>query len=83
MHHVLELVRRVAVDFGTWWPRSTHSVGGERVKEIVLEPKVGGRICEEHLDGRRFQWGTIVQWEPPPPAHMATTRTCKPPGHEA
>lgn len=27
--------------------------------------QVGGRIYEEHADGRRFQWGEIRRWEPP------------------
>jgi Activator of Hsp90 ATPase homolog 1-like protein len=57
--------RRFALEFSTWWPWRTHSVGAERVKRIVLEPKLGGRIFEEHLDGRRFQWGRVIAWEPP------------------
>jgi hypothetical protein len=57
--------RRFALEFSTWWPRRTHSVGAERVKRIVLEPRLGGRIFEEHLDGRRFQWGQILIWDPP------------------
>ena len=52
--------RRFAVEFSTWWPWRTHSVGAKRVKRIVLEPKAGGRIFEEHVDGRRFQWGQIL-----------------------
>jgi uncharacterized protein YndB with AHSA1/START domain len=51
--------------FSTWWPSRTHSIGGERVKQIVFEPRVGGRIFEEHIDGRRFQWGEVVAFEPP------------------
>jgi uncharacterized protein YndB with AHSA1/START domain len=35
------------------------------VKRVVLEPFVGGRIFEEHGDGRRFQWGEILDWDPP------------------
>jgi uncharacterized protein YndB with AHSA1/START domain len=57
--------RRFALDFGKWWPSHTHSVGGSRVRRVVMEPRVGGRIYEEHKDGRRFQWGCIVAWEPP------------------
>jgi hypothetical protein len=57
--------RRFALDFATWWPRRTHSIGVERVKDVVLEPRVGGRIYEEHVDGRRFQWGQILAWDPP------------------
>jgi uncharacterized protein YndB with AHSA1/START domain len=57
--------RRFALDFGKWWPSATHSVGGSRVRRVVLEPRVGGRIYEEHKDGRRFQWGCVLAWEPP------------------
>ena len=32
---------------------------------MVFEPQVGGRIFEEHVDGRRFQWGRVLEWEPP------------------
>lgn len=60
-----EAFHRFAIDFAKWWPRKTHSIGGPKVKEIVLEPRVGGRIYEELVDGRRFQWGQIVEWEPP------------------
>ena len=57
--------RRFTADFGTWWPGRTHSVGGPRVRRIVFEPHAGGCIYEEHVDGRRFQWGEVRLWEPP------------------
>jgi hypothetical protein len=57
--------RRFTADFGTWWPGRTHSVGGPRVRRIVFEPRAGGCIYEEHVDGRRFQWGEVRLWEPP------------------
>ena len=56
---------RFAREFSTWWPWRTHSVGGPNVKRIVLEPRAGGLIFEEHVDGRRFQWGKILEWDPP------------------
>jgi hypothetical protein len=57
--------RRFTADFGRWWPRATHSIGGPRVKGVVFEQRVDGRIYEEHEDGRRFQWGCVVAWDPP------------------
>ena len=57
--------RRFTAEFASWWPTRTHSIGGERLKEVVFEQRSGGRIYEEHQDGRRFQWGEIVLWEPP------------------
>lgn len=56
--------RRFTSDFGAWWPRRTHSVGGPEVVEVVFEGRVGGRIYEEHRSGRRFQWGEVLAWEP-------------------
>jgi len=49
--------------FGDWWPRG-HSVSGDPV-EIVLEPRVGGRIYERLDDGREIDWGEVTAWEPP------------------
>jgi uncharacterized protein YndB with AHSA1/START domain len=60
-----EAYRRFVEDFGRWWPRATHSVGGPEVTEIVLEPRVGGRIFERHESGRRFQWGCVLACDPP------------------
>ena len=57
--------RRFTEEFGSWWPGRTHSIGGDRIKQIVFEQHVGGRIYEEHVDGRRFQWGQVTVWEPP------------------
>jgi uncharacterized protein YndB with AHSA1/START domain len=48
-----------------WWPMATHSVGGQRDAELVLEPRVGGRIFERLTDGREFDWGSVVAFEPP------------------
>lgn len=57
--------RRFTVEFADWWPRTTHSIGGELVKEITFECHAGGRITEELIDGRRYQWGVITAFEPP------------------
>ncbi|MGH7535052.1 MAG: SRPBCC domain-containing protein [Gemmatimonadales bacterium] len=57
--------RRFALQFAGWWPWRTHSIGGGRLKRVVFEPHAGGRIFEEHVDGRRFQWGQVLEWEPP------------------
>jgi len=57
--------KRFTAEFGTWWPGQTHSIGGERLQQIVFEPQLGGRIYEVHKDGRRFQWGQVTLWDPP------------------
>ena len=50
--------------FGTWWPRS-HSVTGVEDLEIVLEPRLGGRIFERTAAGVEHEWGEVTIWEPP------------------
>jgi len=58
--------QRFTADFARWWPWHTHSIGGvERVDRIVFECRAGGLIFEQHKDGRRFQWGKVLEWEPP------------------
>lgn len=60
-----EAFRRFVHDFAEWWPRGTHSIGGKRVRAIVFEAHAGGCIYEEHVDGRRFQWGRVLEVEEP------------------
>lgn len=60
-----EAYRRFVDDFGRWWPRATHSIGGPEVAEIVFEARPGGRILERHRSGRRFQWGRVLACEAP------------------
>ena len=57
--------RRFTSEFATWWPWRTHSVGGKRVKRLVFECRPGGLIFEEHIDGRRFQWGRVLEYDAP------------------
>jgi uncharacterized protein YndB with AHSA1/START domain len=48
----------------SWWPAS-HTVTGEPGLQVVLEPRVGGRIFERTATGVEYDWGEIVAWEPP------------------
>jgi uncharacterized protein YndB with AHSA1/START domain len=47
-----------------WWPGG-HTVTGEDGVEVVLEPRVGGRIFERTRGGAEHDWGEITAWEPP------------------
>ena len=49
---------------GRWWP-ADHTSTGEADIVVTLEPRVGGRIYERTPDGREFDWGRLLVWEPP------------------
>ncbi|MEW6059703.1 MAG: SRPBCC domain-containing protein [Actinomycetota bacterium] len=51
-------------EIARWWP-TEHTVAGERALDIVLEPRVGGRIYERTTGGIELDWGEVTEWEPP------------------
>lgn len=60
----VEAAFRVFMNMRAWWPR-THSYHRDRVEEIGLENRVGGRFYERHTDGGEFVIGRVVAYEPP------------------
>lgn len=50
--------------FGTWWPRG-HTVSDDPGAEVVLEPRVGGRIFERTAAGDEIDWGEVTLWDAP------------------
>lgn len=62
---VEQAFRRFTAELATWWPLPTHSVGGADAVTCRFEERVGGEIFEEHGDGKRSVWGTVLVWEPP------------------
>jgi uncharacterized protein YndB with AHSA1/START domain len=51
--------------YGKWWPLATHSLGGSKAVNAVMEPRKGGRIYEEWNDGSIHAYGEVLVWEPP------------------
>lgn len=47
-----------------WWPL-THVVGKEPVRNVLLEPRLGGHWLEIAEDGTQTSVATIIAWEPP------------------
>jgi uncharacterized protein YndB with AHSA1/START domain len=61
-----EAFRLFTDGIGEWWPLDEgFSYGGDRAKEIFLEPRVGGRFYERIVDGDELQVGTVVACTPP------------------
>src|SRR3989304_4341045 len=52
-------------EIATWWPTSSHSIGGDKVETVVFEGRVDGRVYERQTDGTKGEWGRVLVWEPP------------------
>jgi uncharacterized protein YndB with AHSA1/START domain len=60
-----DVFRLYTAHYGKWWPLKTHSIGGEKVINAVMEPRQGGRLYEEWNDGTVKPYGEVLVWEPP------------------
>ena len=63
---------------GVWWPVSPFSSGGERVRDVTVERRVGGRVYETWHDGTVAVWGELLAWDPPHTFRMTWLHTPKP-----
>ena len=51
-------------DMGGWWPPDHHILQAP-LAEMVLEPRVGGRIYDVGTDGSQCQWARVLAFDPP------------------
>jgi uncharacterized protein YndB with AHSA1/START domain len=49
---------------GSWWMKS-HSLLQSPQKDVVIEPRTGGRWYEIGEDGSEQLWGKVLAWEAP------------------
>ena len=55
---------------GSWCPKG-HSLLGSPQKDVVIEPRVGGRWYEVGEDGSEYEWGRVMEWDEPKRAVLA------------
>jgi uncharacterized protein YndB with AHSA1/START domain len=60
--HTFEVFVRT---IGIWWPVRPFSAGRERVRDVTVEQRLGGRVYETWHDGTTVTWGELLAWEPP------------------
>jgi uncharacterized protein YndB with AHSA1/START domain len=51
-------------DIGSWWTPEHHILQAD-LKEMVFEPRVGGRIIDRGVDGSECAWARVLTYEPP------------------
>src|SRR5215472_17155460 len=63
---------------GAWWPVQQFSAGQDRVRDVTVEQRQGGRVYETWDDGTEVDWGTLLTWQPPERFAMTWTFTPAP-----
>ena len=73
--HTFEVFVRT---IGIWWPVQPFSAGQDRVRDVTVERRVGGRVYETWHDGTTVTWGELLAWDPPERFVMTWTFTPAP-----
>jgi uncharacterized protein YndB with AHSA1/START domain len=47
-----------------WWPRE-HHIGASPMKQVIIEPRAGGRWYATCQDGSECDTGKVLTWDPP------------------
>ncbi|HTU13484.1 MAG TPA: SRPBCC family protein [Allosphingosinicella sp.] len=56
------------VAMGGWWLKSHSLVEGQ--KDVIIEPRAGGRWYEIAADGSEQSWGRVIAYEAPERLHL-------------
>jgi uncharacterized protein YndB with AHSA1/START domain len=48
----------------SWWLRE-HHIGKSPLKELIVEPRIGGRWYSTCVDGSECDIGAVMTWDPP------------------
>jgi uncharacterized protein YndB with AHSA1/START domain len=75
LNHTFEVFVRT---IGIWWPVQPFSAGGDKVRDVTIEQRAGGRVYETWHDGTTVTWGELLAWEPPERLVMTWTFTPAP-----
>ena len=46
-----------------WWD-PTYSANPATLRDVTIEPRVGGRVFATHDDLGEYDWGEVTAWEP-------------------
>ncbi|MEO7603166.1 MAG: SRPBCC family protein [Sphingomicrobium sp.] len=50
---------------GEWWHKEHSIAKGTTQKDVIIEPRVGGRWYELGADGSEHPWGHVIDYDPP------------------
>lgn len=50
---------------GDWWHKEHSIAKGTTQKDVVIEPRAGGRWYEIGADGSEHEWGKVRAYDPP------------------
>jgi uncharacterized protein YndB with AHSA1/START domain len=50
---------------GDWWHREHSVAQATTQKDVVIEPRAGGRWYEVGADGSEHAWGRVIAFDPP------------------
>ena len=50
---------------GDWWHKEHSIAEGTTQKDVIIEPRAGGRWFELGADGSEHPWGHVIAYDPP------------------